>query len=101
MFLDSIFSTCNTKSVAYPYLAILLLLFFSWVYFTHFKKTFITNIAFIAIVLGGVLNTLEWLFRGCVLDYIRFFNISFYNINDLLIMVGLVILFTKVIYERK
>lgn len=93
-------SSCNYKDTYYPYIAILFLIVLLWTYFRYFKRTLLSNIALIIIVIGGLLNILEWLFKGCVLDYIRFFNISLYNINDLLIMLGLGILLFKVLYER-
>jgi len=94
------FNTCNSKYAIYPYVGISLLILFIWVYIRYFKKNLLSNLAFIAVLIGSFLNILEWWIAGCVKDYIKFFTISAYNINDLIIVVGLGILFIRHIYDE-
>jgi len=92
---------CNYKYVAYPYIAIFFIFVLLITYFRYFKRTLVTNIAVAFVILGGVFNLIEWHFNKCVVDYIRFFDISFYNISDLLIILGLGVLLIHTIYGNK
>lgn len=92
---------CNNKSDIYPYIFLLSIVLFTFFYKRTFKQLFYNHIAAFMVLIGGTLNFLEWLYTGCVRDYIRFFHISLYNINDLLIVLGTVFLVIMYIYDSK
>lgn len=92
---------CNVKSDLYPYIFVLSLVLFIFFYKRTFKHLFYNHLFAATVILGGILNFIEWLKTGCVSDYIRFFNISLYNVNDLLIVIGTVFLVITYIYDNK
>jgi lipoprotein signal peptidase len=53
------------------------------------------------VILGGGLNLYERLSEGCVKDYLSFFGILHFNYNDIIILVGLVILTGGFLYEKR
>lgn len=91
---------CNEKYSLFPLVSVIFLILFTVVYLKRFKKDMVNNISFGMVILGGVLNNIEWLSNGCVLDNIKMLNISYLNINDLLITGGLGILLVKLVYEK-
>lgn len=98
--MNNLIVNCNSKYIEYPWLVIIFLLILTWIFYSQYKKTFFNKFGFLLVLIGGFLNLGEWLFRGCVLDYIRLFSISVYNINDLLIMIGLGMLLIGILYEK-
>lgn len=57
-------------------------------------------IGLVLVVLGGCLNLLEWWLDGCVKDYINFFGLFTFNLNDLLITLGLILLWIQIWKKR-
>jgi|GEM_PF-1639830 len=92
---------CNDKYTLYPVFSLISLILFSFVYFKTFKITKLTNFLALIVIFGGIMNLVEWVRYGCVKDYIKLFNISFYNLNDLLIMIGLSGLLFILIYDKR
>jgi lipoprotein signal peptidase len=92
---------CNYKYTLYPIVFVLTLICFLFVYLYLVKRTVVTNMGALLVVLGGTLNIIEWYQKGCVTDNIRLFQISLYNMNDLLIMVGLGILLAVLTYDKR
>lgn len=43
------------------------------------------------VVLGGSLNLLEWFDKGCVKDYVNFFNLFKFNFYDALVTLGVIL----------
>lgn len=95
--LDSI---CNTKYIYYPYIGGFFILVLICIYIFKLKKNLITNFGILCVLFGGIRNIIEWLTQGCVLDHISFFNLSLYNINDLLIVIGSSILLGFYLYDK-
>jgi lipoprotein signal peptidase len=50
---------------------------------------------------GAAANVVQRLFTGCVADYFPFFNLLYFNVWDILIMSGILILFGDTLYEQK
>ena len=69
-------------------LSIFILLIFLFVYFRSVERDKFSDIGVFLIVLGGLLNLLEWFTGGCVRDYINFFNLFYFNVHDLLVSLG-------------
>jgi len=70
-------------------LSVIFLLFFSAVYYRNYGKIVIGNIGLGLIVIGGILNLIQWLKYGCVKDFINFFGLFSFNFFDLMITMGI------------
>jgi len=81
-------------------LSVIFLLFFSIVYYRNYGKIFISNIGLGLIVIGGILNLIQWWKYGCVKDFINFFGLFFFNFYDLMVTIG-VTLVGITIWEKK
>ena len=68
---------------------IILLGLFSAVFYKSISKTKANYAAFFLVIAGGALNLYERVFRGCVSDNLSFFGHVFFNMNDLLVVLGL------------
>ena len=68
-----------------------------------FKQDLMTaNQLWLALLLSGLLSNLfERLFYGGVIDYINIWIIPTFNLADLLIVVSIIIITTKVLYNKK
>lgn len=68
-------------------------------YFNKQKYLYATSL--ILIVSGGISNFIDRLLRGSVVDYlnITFFNFPIFNIADMLITIGVLILFVLVVRD--
>lgn len=78
----------------YSLFSVVAILLFAFLYLRCFKKSVVTNGAFVLIVVGGLINTFERYFAGCVADPLSFFGLFYFNIFDLMVSLGLVILFS-------
>ncbi|OGC80448.1 hypothetical protein A3K01_02855 [candidate division WWE3 bacterium RIFOXYD1_FULL_43_17] len=54
-----------------------------------------SRLGFALIILGGLLNIFERVYTGCVRDYVNFFGLFRFNLFDLLVTSGAILL----IYE--
>lgn len=70
--------------------SLILLALFLLGYTRVLKKTAISNIGAILILLGGLSNLYEWVKIGCVRDYLNFFSMFKFNIADILVILGVV-----------
>jgi lipoprotein signal peptidase len=71
----------------------ILLVTFLIAYFYKKPNKYMTDKVGLFLVLsGGGLNMWERFFSGCVKDYMVFFNLFVFNLNDVLIVTGLVLL---------
>jgi len=99
--------TCNSSNLLFiPPMIFLVLSIFLYVLFVFYfvrnlRKTLVNIAAFVSISIGGLLNILERVFGGCVRDYLDFFGIIHFNINDILVVGGLGILLVHFIYENR
>jgi lipoprotein signal peptidase len=69
-------------------LSLFILLLFLFAYFRNIKRSKLSDFGVLLVVLGGLLNLLEWFNSSCVRDYINFFNLFSFNIHDLLVSLG-------------
>lgn len=46
---------------------------------------------FLLIISGAIANLIDRILYGCVVDYIQFFNISFFNLADAYITIGAIL----------
>ena len=53
---------------------------------------FITHFSFILILSGGISNLIDRIYYGCVVDYIPLVNISSFNIADVFITFGAILI---------
>lgn len=72
--------------------ALILLFVFVAFYYKFFMHGWLEKIALAFLALGGSLNLFERYTNGCVLDYIKFFEISYLNIYDVFIAIGVILL---------
>ncbi len=68
------------------WILIMLCVIYFWVQKTSDK--FINQLPYILILSGGISNTIDRFYYGCVVDYIPFLNISSFNIADAYITIG-------------
>ena len=52
-------------------------------------------------LIGGTLNIADRLLSGCIHDYLNFFGLFMFNVNDLLVSSGIIILFVRTFYDKK
>ena len=67
---------------------ILIMLCVIYFWFQKISDKFINQFPYILILAGGISNTIDRFYHGCVVDYIPFLNISSFNIADVFITVG-------------
>lgn len=72
-------------------LSLVLLAVFSFFYVKNFKRELIGNIGFGLIVIGGFMNLVQWSKYGCVHDFINFFGLFFFNLYDLMVTLGIIV----------
>jgi lipoprotein signal peptidase len=77
-------------------LVFVILVAFTYVYLRLFKLATLDYVGLGLMLCGGVLNLLARYQSGCVLDYIKFFTISHFNLYDVLVVAGVILL----AYER-
>lgn len=59
------------------------------------------SLALTLVILGGFSNLLDRIVYGFVIDYVHFFNWSFFNLADLMIWVGIIIIIILVFWHKK
>lgn len=61
-------------------------------YGSSFRVRLMSGISFVLVLIGSLLNLRERLATGCVYDYIGFFDLLSFNLYDVLVVSGFVIL---------
>lgn len=90
---------CN---IFYPPLLTVVALIF--IVFVDRKKYFTDRISVIGnrlVFLGGFLNLFERLRTGCVLDYLNFFGLFRFNVYDVIVTVGVILLLVGIWKQRE
>lgn len=109
MNLNNLNITCNSTYILSDFISLGVFLLFTFltlalfilVYTKKLKRTRLTTLVLIAIVLGGLANMFERVYFGCVHDYINFFNLFSFNTSDTLITLGLGVFFVQCLYGCK
>ena len=97
---NSLFLSGETKGLAILInipLVILLLYIFS----PKIKKNKLVLLGLSFVLLGGGMNIYERIAAGCVLDNISFFGLLLFNLWDILVMSGILILVICVFVKRR
>lgn len=81
-------------------LSIIILVLFSVSYFRSSCGSKVGNIGYLFILLGGSINIATWAIKGCVKDYLNFFNLFHFNFPDILVTIGVVLVSTA-IWKKK
>jgi lipoprotein signal peptidase len=84
----------------YIILSLLLICIFSLVYLKNYRGSRAGDIGFILTLVGGLLNILEWVSKECVRDYLNFFNLFHFNLYDIMVSVG-ILLMAITIWKKK
>jgi len=58
----------------------------------HLSENFLVQLPYILILSGGLSNMIDRVYYGCVVDYIPFLNISSFNVADVFITIGAVLI---------
>jgi lipoprotein signal peptidase len=69
-------------------LSFALLAAFAITYLRGFKRSLVGNFGLFLVMFGGLMNLVQWAKFGCVIDFINFFGLFYFNIYDLMITVG-------------
>lgn len=69
-------------------LSFALLSAFAITYLRGLKRSLIGNAGLFLIMFGGLMNLMQWAKFGCVIDFINFFGLLYFNIYDLMITIG-------------
>ena len=72
-------------------ISIILTAIFSYIFLKRYRGFMLGDIGFILVLVGGLMNLSEWLIKGCVRDYLNFFNLFHFNIYDIMVTVGLLL----------
>ena len=81
-------------------ISVLITIIFSYIYLKYYRGNIFGDIGFFLIILGGAFNLSSWLLKGCVKDFINFFGLFYFNIYDLMVTTG-VILVSIIIWKKK
>lgn len=76
----------------FVFLTFAVLLVFVYVYITTHKRTIVSNIGIVTLFCGGTLNLIERLRFGCVKDYLNFFGLFAFNVYDVMVSVGILLI---------
>lgn len=77
----------------YNMAGIILLAIFIYLFLKEHKNVYSLQLtAYSFIILGGVSNIFDRLFYGYTIDYINFFNFSFFNLADIMLIAGIILL---------
>lgn len=97
---QNVFYTCNygiAFGIKLPvyllgvcWIAIMLYLCYLW--WSKRKLSFFQQLPFILIMAGGLSNMIDRILYGCVVDYVPFFNISVFNLADVFITGGVILI---------
>lgn len=89
----------QNKILFFPLMIIFFLLFFFLVKSYQNKEFF--NFLFLSlIIIGGISNLLDRIFYGFVIDYFNFFSLFTFNLSDIMIFLGVIILVTKLLTRQ-
>lgn len=55
----------------------------------YFKDSPLGYVGFFLIIIGGSINTYFWGTRGCVRDYLNFFDLFYFNVQDTMVTSGI------------
>jgi len=69
-------------------LAFALLSAFAITYLRGCKRSLVGNAGLFLVMFGGLMNLLQWAKFGCVIDFINFFGLFYFNSYDLMVTVG-------------
>ena len=106
---QTIETLCNygiAMGISLPQIVFVLLwgiIMISVIYFwmQRLSEKFFIQLPYILILAGGVSNIIDRFYYGCVVDYIPFLNISSFNIADVFITIGAVIILWQNFFEKK
>lgn len=73
-------------------ISVFLILLFSYIYIKKFQKDNFSTLGFVLVIVGSINNLYQRFKEGCVADYFDFFGLFLFNIFDILITTGLIIL---------
>jgi lipoprotein signal peptidase len=83
----------------FSFLIYFFLLVFVLGYFKTFERNKLSDAGLLLFVIGGILNTFERFSTGCVRDYLNFFDLVKFNVYDIIVTVGVVILASRQLFS--
>lgn len=78
------------------YIGIAMLSVFLWLSYENIKDSLVVSFGTGLIIGGGLFNIFERLVTGCVMDYVKFFDLFWINTADVAITVGVLTVLGKV-----
>jgi lipoprotein signal peptidase len=86
------YNCTNTAWSGFVYIPLMILLIFCLGFILSAKKTKLSYAGFLLTLVGGLANFFERYLTGCVRDYINFFGLFYFNIFDLMVTLGIVLI---------
>lgn len=80
--------------------SILYIAAFSFFYLKYYLGSRFGDVGYLLILVGGLMNILERATKGCVRDYLNFFNLFHFNIYDIMVTTG-ILLISIAIWKKK
>jgi lipoprotein signal peptidase len=65
---------------------------FVFLFLKNIARSRVGDLGLLLFIAGASVNTLERLKSGCIWDYISFFNLFYFNVQDLLVTVGIILM---------
>jgi len=73
------------------FISVILTAVFSYIFLKKYRGSLAGDVGFVFLLVGGLMNLSEWVSKGCVRDYLNFFNLFHFNIYDIMVTVGLLL----------
>jgi len=71
-----------------------------FLYSRKFTRSTLSDVGFFLVFLGGIYNIYSRFTTGCVKDFLNFFDVFHFNLADIAVIIGVVILLFT-IWKRK
>ena len=73
---------------------------FIYFFINNLSNSWVSSVSYILIIVGGVNNVIDRLIYGCVVDYIRIVPWNVFNLADVFIFIGAVIVLYSYLSEK-
>ena len=79
------------SSNVFVFISIVSVSLFSFIYLKYYSDSGVGDVGFVLVLVGGSMNISERVLSGCVRDYFNFFNLFHFNLYDIMVTVGIML----------